>query len=183
MTAGPATAARVVRALTGAGGTVGTAESLTGGLVAAALTDVPGASAVVRGGVVAYATDVKRHVLGVPEELLRRCGAVSPACAGAMAEGVRRLLGVTWGLATTGVAGPGPSEGHPAGTVHVAVAGEHGTTLLALHLHGSRSEVRTLTVTAVLGLLEESLAGPSAPGATVGDHGRSADRDIDHDDG
>ncbi len=183
MTDGPGAAARVVHALTAAGATVATAESLTGGLVAAALTAVPGASAVVRGGVVAYVTDVKRDLLGVPDPLLRRYGAVSPECARAMAEGVRRTVGATWGLATTGVAGPGPSEGHPAGTVHVAVAGEHGTTLRALHLHGSRSEVRTLTVSTLLWLLEESLAGPSGPGATVEAHGRSADRDIDHDDG
>lgn len=146
---------RVVQVLRRRGSTVSTAESLTGGLVAGALTDVPGASAVVRGGVVAYAADVKRDVLGVPQEVLDRHGTVSRECATAMAEHVRELTGAGWGVATTGVAGPDRSEGHPVGTVHVAVAGEHGTTARALHLHGSRSEIREATVAAVLALLEE----------------------------
>lgn len=161
-------ARRVVATLTGQRGTVAAAESLTGGLVVAALTEVPGASAAVRGGVVAYAADVKRDVLGVPQQVLDRHGTVSPECAAAMAEGVRSLLGAAWGVATTGVAGPEPSEGHPVGTVHVAVAGEHGTVRAALHLQGSRAEVRTATVLSVLTLLEESAAGLSVPDGTVG---------------
>jgi nicotinamide-nucleotide amidase len=148
-------AARVVQLLRDRGSTLATAESLTGGLVAGALTDVPGASAVLRGGVVSYAADVKRDVLGVPQELLDRHGTVSRECVVAMAQGVRALMEADWALATTGVAGPDPSEGHPVGTVHVAVAGEHGTTARALHLHGSRTEVRAATVTRVLALLEE----------------------------
>lgn len=183
MSGDPGAAARVVRALAASGSSVAAAESLTGGLLTAALTDVPGSSAVLRGGVVAYATDVKRDVLGVPEDLLRTHGAVSEACAVAMAQGVRRVLGATWGVSTTGVAGPGPSEGHPAGTVHVAVAGEHGTTRRALHLHGSRCEVRALTVTTLLELLGDCLAGVSGPDATVEVDGRGTDRDIDDDDG
>lgn len=155
--------ARVVQLLRRRGSTVSTAESLTGGLVAGALTDVPGASAVVRAGVVAYTADVKRDLLGVPREVLDRHGTVSPECATAMADRVRALTGAGWGVATTGVAGPDPSEGHPVGTVHVAVAGEHGTTTRALHLHGSRSEIRDATVAAVLALLEECV-GP-VPGA------------------
>jgi nicotinamide-nucleotide amidase len=151
----PDRAVRVVELLRDRGWTLATAESLTGGLVTAALTDVPGASAVVRGGVVSYAAEVKQDVLGVPEELVDRYGTVSRECAVAMAEGVRTLMGADWGLSTTGVAGPDPSEGHPVGTVHVAVAGEHGTTSRALHLCGSRAQVRAATVARVLALLEE----------------------------
>ena len=84
---------------------------------------VPGASAVLRGGVVAYATDVKGSVLGVPADLLEAHGAVHPAVAAAMAAGAARLLGAVWGVATTGVAGPAEQDGHPVGTVHVAVHG------------------------------------------------------------
>jgi nicotinamide-nucleotide amidase len=151
----PALAVRVVDLLRDRGWTVATAESLTGGLVAAALTDVPGASAVVRGGVVSYAAEVKQDVLGVPPELLDRHGTVSPECAVAMAEKVRTLMRADWGLSTTGVAGPDPSEGHPVGTVHIAVAGEQGTTSRALQLYGSRAEVRAATVASMLALLEE----------------------------
>ncbi|MFK5690532.1 CinA family protein [Ornithinimicrobium sp. LYQ92] len=140
------------------GQSVATAESLTGGWVCAALTAVPGASAAVRGGVTAYAVGVKHTVLGVPAEVLDGVGAVSPACAVAMARGGARLLGADWCVATTGVAGPGPSDGHPAGTVHLAVAGgEHGVAHRALHLHGSREQIRRQTVTAALDLLEERL--------------------------
>src|SRR5205814_2786571 len=95
--------------------TVAVAESLTGGLVCAALTDIPGASAVVRGGVVAYATDLKAELLGVPRRLLDRFGAVHPDVAIAMAQGVRLRLGAAFSAATTGVAGPGPQGGQPGG--------------------------------------------------------------------
>lgn len=190
-TVGPAdgagAAARVLLALREGGRTVATAESLTGGLVAAALTDVPGASDVVLGGVVSYAPGVKRDVLGVPQRLLDRHGAVSRQCAVAMAEGVRSLMGTDLGVSTTGVAGPDPSEGHPVGTVHVAVAGEHGTTHRALHLNGSRTEVRAAAVTGALALLEESAGTLSAAGGTVGDTDTDTDaadgRDTDRDEG
>lgn len=150
-------AVRVQAALLRHGHTVATAESLTGGLVAAALTDVPGASDCVRGGVVSYVDEVKREVLGVPQRVLEEHGAVSAACAEAMAQGARALLGADWGVSTTGVAGPGPAEGKQAGTVHVAVAGEHGSTHLALSLHGTRDQVRGASVTAALELLLEVL--------------------------
>ena len=101
-----------------------TAESLTGGLVCAALTDVPGASAVVRGAVVAYATELKAQVLGVDPDLLATGGAVQAEVARQMATGVCRVLGADVGVATTGVAGPDPQDGHPVGTVFVAVAAE-----------------------------------------------------------
>ncbi len=120
--------AHLVAALTEAGQTLACAESLTAGLVAATVADTAGASAVLLGGVVAYAAEVKTLLLDVPADLVARVGTVDPAVAVAMAEGVRRRLGATWGLATTGVAGPGPSEGKPAGTVHVAVAGPVGNS-------------------------------------------------------
>jgi nicotinamide-nucleotide amidase len=104
------------------GRTVGTAESLTGGLVAAALTSVPGASAVFRGGIVAYAADLKASLLGVPVELLDRVGTVHRDVAVAMAHGARYQLGAAIGVATTGVAGPDKADGQPVGTVHVAVS-------------------------------------------------------------
>lgn len=150
-------AARVQSALLRHGQTVAIAESLTGGLVAAALTDVPGASDVVRGGVVAYVNEVKAGVLAVPPSLLEEHGAVSAPCAEAMARGARALLGADWGLSTTGVAGPGPAEGRAAGTVHVAVAGEQRGAHRALTLSGTRTQVRADTVTAVLELLLEVL--------------------------
>lgn len=126
-----ALARELVGLLTEQGRTVAVAESLTGGLVVAALVSVPGASAVVRGGVVAYATDVKTRVLGVDPELLALEGAVHPEVAREMARGVVELVGADLGVATTGVAGPDPQDGRPVGEVHVAVAraggGEHVT--------------------------------------------------------
>ncbi|WP_245769394.1 CinA family protein [Streptomyces indicus] len=110
--------------------TVAVAESLTGGMVAAELTAVPGASKVLRGSVTAYATEIKHSVLGVDGTLLAERGAVDPEVARQMALGVRRLLGADWGIATTGVAGPDPQDGQPVGTVFVAVAGPGGGTPL-----------------------------------------------------
>ena len=110
-------AGEAISRATASGRTIAVAESLTGGLVAGALTGVAGASAVVRGGVVAYATDLKAVLLGVPEAVLAEHGPVHPEVAAAMADGVRRRLGADFGVATTGVAGPGPAEGKPAGTV------------------------------------------------------------------
>ncbi|MGO4597855.1 CinA family protein [Terrabacter sp. 2RAF25] len=155
--------------------TLACAESLTAGLVAATVADTPGASAVLLGGIVAYAAEVKTALLGVPAELVDRVGTVDPAVAVAMAEGVRRRLGSTWGLSTTGVAGPGPSEGRPAGTVHVAVAGPSGTVTRALELNGTRAQIRAASVAAVLRLALEAtgatgrtLAPPGEPRGTVG---------------
>lgn len=163
----PGPAARVLDLLGERGESLAAAESLTGGLVCAALTEVPGSSAVVRGGVVSYATGVKADVLGVPGGLLASDGAVSAACALAMADGVRRLLGADWGLSTTGVAGPGHSEGHPAGTVHLAVVGEHRRVHRTLHLQGSRRQVRDATVAQVLELLEQVVRQLSVGAGTV----------------
>src|SRR5262249_24538664 len=122
--AGAELAARIVRLLTQRQQTVAVAESLTGGLLGAAITTVPGASVVFRGGVIAYATDLKAALLGVPAALLAERGAVDPDVAGAMAAGVARRLGATAGGATTGVAGPGPADRQPPRTrPHPAGAG------------------------------------------------------------
>ena len=153
---------QVVAALRTTGNTLSCAESLTGGLVCAALVDVPGASDVLIGGVVAYSPAVKASVLGVPDDVLRAYGTVHPATVEHMAGGVSRLMGSTHAVATTGVAGPGPSEGHPAGTVFVAVlfpgAGSRGEMRVrGLDLSGDRAAVRAGAVDAVLALLLEVL--------------------------
>jgi nicotinamide-nucleotide amidase len=155
-------AARIVGLLTRRRQTVAVAESLTGGLLGAAITTVPGASVVFRGGVIAYATDLKAALLGVPAELLAERGAVDPDVAGAMAAGVARRLGATAGMATTGVAGPDPADGKPPGTVHIAVCAGGGAVVQTLALSGSRDEIRRGTVERSLRLLwsvlgEESL--------------------------
>lgn len=144
-----------------AGQTVAVAESLTGGLLCATIVDVPGASDVLRGAVVAYAADVKSGVLGVDPDLVNRVGTVDAEVAAAMAQGVAQLLGATWGLATTGVAGPEPSEGKPVGTVHVAVVGPAGVVNTELLLQGDRRAIREQTVDAVLSLLVARLGEES----------------------
>ncbi len=150
-------AQQIVEQLTARGQTVAVAESLTGGLVAAALTSVPGASVVVRGAVVAYATDLKATLLGVPADLLSRDGPVDPAVAAAMAAGVRERLGASYGVSTTGVAGPGPADGRPQGTVFIAVDGPSGAAGSGLRLAGGRQEVREATVRFALSLLVSAL--------------------------
>jgi nicotinamide-nucleotide amidase len=145
-------AERLLAALEARGWTVATAESLTGGLVAAAIVDVPGASRVLRGGVVAYATDVKASVLGVDAGLLARRGAVDPDVASQMAAGVRTAFGADVGVATTGVAGPDPQDGHPPGLVHVAVRTPAGGAVRTLQETGDRGEVRRAARTAALEL-------------------------------
>jgi nicotinamide-nucleotide amidase len=136
------TAARVLELLGQRGATLATAESLTGGRVAAALTAVPGSSACFVGGVVAYSTTVKESVLGVSPALLDEHGVVSSACARAMASGVRALTGATYAVSTTGVAGPGEQDGVRAGTVYVGVAGPGSPTAVALELSGDRSAIQ-----------------------------------------
>jgi nicotinamide-nucleotide amidase len=106
--------------------TVATAESLTGGALAAAVVDVPGASACFEGAVVSYSNRVKTEVLGVPARLLAERGSVDPDVAVAMAEGARRRLGTDWAVSTTGAAGPEPHDGKPVGTVYLGVAGPGG---------------------------------------------------------
>lgn len=153
-----------------AGLTVGTAESLTGGLVVVALTDVPGASQSVVGSVVSYATRVKRDVLGVDAGLLLARGAVDPDVARQMARGVCRALGCDVGLATTGVAGPDPSDGRPVGTVFVAVATATGPAQVEqLALAGDRDSIRRAATEAVLRLADDYLSSHGGhPGAEEG---------------
>jgi nicotinamide-nucleotide amidase len=135
---------------------------LTGGLVAATIVEVPGASAVFRGGLVVYATDLKHTLAGVPEELLAERGPVDADVALALAAGARERCGAHWGLATTGVAGPDPQGGKPVGLVFVAVAGPRGATVRELNLAGSRADIRTGAVSAVLGLLVDELRNAPA---------------------
>jgi len=141
-----------------AGATVATAESLTGGLLGGALTSVPGSSEVYLGGVVSYATPVKVAVLGVPQAVLDTYGAVSGECAEAMALGALRLTGATYGVSTSGVAGPDEQEDKPAGTVHVGIAGPAGVRSVALSLTGDRESIRAQTVAAALSALSEQVS-------------------------
>ncbi|WP_448809626.1 CinA family protein [Agromyces bauzanensis] len=155
-------AAAVIAELTSRELRIAVAESLTGGLVVAELTRIPGASVVVNGGVVAYDTGVKRTVLGVSAELLAREGAVHPEVARQMADRVRRVLAVDGrpadlGVATTGVAGPTEQDGKPAGTVFVGVAMGDRVDAIALHLHGDRAEIREATVRAAIDAVLERL--------------------------
>lgn len=157
---GEASANTIVAALRESGTTIATAESLTGGLVAAALTSVPGASAVFRGGVIAYATDLKSALAGVPQDVLDRDGPVAATTAEAMARGVRAVCGATHGLATTGVAGPDRQGGHPPGTVYVAVASPDRARVRSAepsHDVGDRTAVRQRAVAMALALIAEEL--------------------------
>ncbi|MDT3728486.1 CinA family protein [Streptomyces sp. DSM 41972] len=161
------TATEVVRLLTVNDWTLAVAESLTGGLVAAEITSVPGASKVFRGSVTAYATELKHRLLGVDATLLAQRGAVDPQVAAQMAAGVRTALGADWGIATTGVAGPDPQDGQAVGTVYVAVDGPFaegdrsasGGKVRPLRLNGDRAEIRMESVRSVLALLLAELAG------------------------
>jgi PncC family amidohydrolase len=140
------------------GESVATAESLTGGRLAAVLTGVPGASRSYVGGVVAYATSVKESVLGVPGALVARHGVISAECALAMARGAAAVTGATWGIGTTGVAGPDRQEGHPPGTVHVGLVGPGVATALALELVGDRAAIQDRTCQEALSALEGVLS-------------------------
>lgn len=150
----------VVHDLLGAAGqTVAVAESLTGGLLGAALSQRAGSSLTFRGSMVVYATDLKQTLAGVPGPLLEAHGAVSEQTAAALAAGARHRLGADWGLGVTGVAGPTEQEGRPVGTVFVAVAGPAGGQVRALQLPGDRDRVRLLAVTSALDLLRRHLQG------------------------
>ncbi len=150
-------AAQLIGTMRAAGVSLATAESLTGGQLAAAVTAVPGASAAYLGGVVSYATEVKVAVLGVPRDVVDGVGAVSAECAVAMARGVRTLLGASYGVSTTGVAGPEQQEGKPVGRVHLAVAGPSGEATRQLDLPGDRAAVQQGAVDAALALIGEML--------------------------
>lgn len=157
-----ALAARIVAELARRGERIAVAESLTGGLLTAALIDVPGASAVVTGGVVAYATPIKSQLLGVDEALLAERGPVDPDVARQLATGARTRLALEGhpadrALSTTGVAGPDPHDGHAPGTVWIGYADAAGATAQRLQLAGGRDEVRHAAVDAALAVLASRL--------------------------
>lgn len=156
-----ADAADLLTLLAERGWTLGTAESLTGGLVAATVVAVPGASRVFVGSVVAYDPAVKISLLQVDPDLIARVGTVDEQVVTQMAQGARRRLGVDVAMATTGVAGPGPSEGHPAGTVWLACATPSGLSTRCLALTGERAAVRGGAVGAAIGLAHEAVLGAS----------------------
>jgi len=147
----------VDRLLRERGATVAAAESLTGGLLGSLLSETPGASDTYRGAVVAYATELKTALLGVPAALLAERGAVDADVAAAMAVGVRQRLGSTYGVALTGVAGPDPQDGVAAGTVYVGWAGPDGAESRQLRLPGDRTRVRLLAAVSALDALRRLL--------------------------
>ena len=151
---------RVVETLISRDLTVGTAESCTAGMIAARLGSVDGASATLRGGIVAYANDVKTEHVGVPAQLIAEHGAVSAEVAIALAEGIREQLGCDVGIGVTGIAGPtGGSEAKPVGLVHIAVVGPNGAVeTLERRFPGDREAVRTNSATAALHLVRLLLA-------------------------
>lgn len=169
----------ILRALRCVGATLATAESLTGGLLASRLVDVPGASAVFRGGIVAYATDLKHELLGVDAGLLAQMGPVTADVAIAMARGAADRLGADWGLATTGVAGP-TSQGNVAvGTVFVAVSWPSGA-LTRVGLFGNdRVRVREAAVWNALDLCLYALGEQGLLSWQAGDQGPDASCDDD----
>lgn len=135
------------------GETVACAESLTGGALGEMLSAIEGASAFFLGGVISYATEVKRSVLGVTSEHV-----ITADCAQQMAEGVRSLMGTTWGVSTTGVAGPVRQEDQPVGTVFIAVAGPN-PLVREFHFDGDRAAIRDATVLMAVTLLQEAVNG------------------------
>lgn len=160
-----ALAARLGGRCVARGVTLATAESCTGGLVAHLITEVPGSSAYLRGGIIAYADDVKRAVLGVPAEVLAAHGAVSAQVALAMADGVRHALGTDLGVAVTGVAGPdGGSEAKPVGLVYVAVAGLGTPDVRRFLWSGDRAANKRSSAEAALGMLLERVDGTEPAG-------------------
>jgi nicotinamide-nucleotide amidase len=156
-------AAAVLSVLDERGWTLGVAESLTGGALCAEIVSVPGASAVLLGGVVAYATSVKATVLGVDAELLARRGPVHPQVALEMAGGVRRVVSVDdrpadVGVSTTGIAGPDSPDGQPVGTVHIGIVTPNGTHAREFRFRGDRDSIRAQTVSAALEALLDLVA-------------------------
>ncbi len=160
-------AARLLALLAERDWTIGVAESLTGGLLTAALVDVPGASACVRGGVVAYATDLKHALLRVDRALLAAHGPVHARVAAQLAEGAREVLGgdgrrCDVGLSTTGIAGPDSPDGQPVGTVHIGLATPEGTRVESFLLPGDRRQIRSATVRAALRVACDALAAEAS---------------------
>lgn len=159
-------AAALVAELTARKQTVATAESLTAGLLAATIAGIPGASNVLRGGLIVYATDLKASLAGVDPRTLDRDGPVASSTAGALAEGAARRCRADWGIGLTGVAGPDGQDGHRPGTVFLGISGPSGTDVQALELAGDRWAIRIGAVgAAVSGLLHRLMADESGIGS------------------
>ena len=149
---------KVLDALRAKGKTLATAESLTGGGIGNALTAIPGASEVYKGGVISYVNEVKRDVLGVPREILDRYGAVSAWTAGYMASGVRKLLKADFAISVTGLAGPGGDEfGRPVGTVYIGFESGPKALVKQYRFEGTREEIRQQTVEKAMELVLENI--------------------------
>ncbi|GAA4483469.1 CinA family protein [Microbacterium panaciterrae] len=171
MTPPPTDAAALVDVLRARGLTLAVAESLTGGALSADIVSIPGASAVLNGAIVAYATPVKASVLGVDPALLAARGPVDPEVAEQMADGVRRALAVDGraadvGVSTTGVAGPTAQGGRPVGTVHIGVSTAAATVSRTFRFTGDRAAIRLSTVEAALALVGDVIATTDADGAS-----------------
>lgn len=155
-------AADLVAALTARRETVATAESLTAGLLAATIAGVPGASGVLRGGLVVYATDLKASLADVDAHSLERDGPVAESTAAALAQGAVRRCGATWGIGLTGVAGPDEQDGHRPGTLFLGISGPSGTVVTCPHVAGNRWEIRLDAVAAAVSGLLALLDSPVA---------------------
>lgn len=151
------TAQALIRGLQAQGLTVATCESLTGGMICAALVDVPGASRVVRGGLITYQTDTKSLLAGVDAGLIETHGVVSAEVARAMAAGARDALHADIAVSATGMASPGEIGDPPAGTVFVGLASATGVQAVELHLAGDRQAVRQQTVDAAIKLIGQEI--------------------------
>ena len=150
------TASEVIAKLSGK--TLVTAESLTGGGIGAALTAVPGASRVLKGGIISYTNEVKQKMLGVSAEHLQQYGAVSASVAIAMAQGARKTLGADIAVSATGLAGPDGDEfGHPVGTVFIGYADAEKSLVQECHFSGDREMVRNQTIEAALSFILANL--------------------------
>ncbi|WP_460726825.1 CinA family protein [Nocardia heshunensis] len=154
-----APAGELVAVLAEAGQTVATAESLTAGLLAATIAGIPGASAVLRGGLIVYATDLKQSLADVSADTLTTDGPVAASTAEQLAVGARRRCGSDWGIGLTGVAGPEPQDGKPVGTVFLGIAGPQSTEVLRLKLSGDRWTIRVGAVRAAVTELVRSVRG------------------------
>lgn len=154
-TVGTDPAHRIVAAAGARGLSVATAESLTAGLVAAGIADVPGASAVLRGGVISYANEVKQGLLGVDAELLERAGSVDGEVARQMAVGALAACGAGAAVSTTGVAGPSAHDGKPVGTVFIGYANGAGSGFREFSFSGERASIRVQSCDAALETLAD----------------------------
>ena len=156
MSALDAHAKSIIANLIERGETLAVAESVTGGGLGHAITTVPGSSQAFKGGIIAYTIEAKQEFLDVPAALIAERSVVSEEVANAMAEGVRNRLGTTWGVATTGIAGPGDYQGIPEGTVWIAIRGPINQTL-QLQLDSGREAIRTGAISSAIGTFSRIL--------------------------